>query len=285
VRSIDAGGRIGFVPLGSWWGHVLLGQRVDVLGERGRVTGVIGSIPPHFLAPEEREKVLGLDKMYVDVGATERGQVERLGVRVGDPVVPRAEFVELAVEGMLSGKAFDDRVGVALMCETMLALRDREHPNTVVGVGAVQEELGCRGAGTASELARPDVALVLECAPADDLPNRTERQAVLGEGPQVRLYDPTAVANRRLVRLIESVAREGGIPIQLAVRRTGGTDASAIQRHRAGVPAAVIAVPGRYIHSHVSIVHRRDYLAARRLLAEVVLRLDAERVEALTRFD
>jgi putative aminopeptidase FrvX len=284
VQRITDEGRLTFVPLGGWWGHVLLGQRVDIVTERGKVPGVIGSTPPHFLTTEERRRVLELDKMYVDVGASNRDQATGLGIRLGDPIVPAAEFREMAVEGVLSGKALDNRLGVGLMCDTMLALRDRRHPNTVIGVAAVQEEVGLRGAGTASEIARPDVAIVLECTPADDLPGGEDRQGVLGGGPQVRLFDPTAISNRRLVRFVETVAEECGVRIQPAVRRSGGTNAGAIHRSHAGVPTVVVAVPGRYIHSHVSLMQWSDYVGARTLALELVLRLDAAHVEEFTRF-
>jgi len=223
--------------------------------------------------------------MYIDVGASDRETVGKLGIRVGDAVVPRSEFTPLGTEGVLSGKAFDNRIGVALMCESLLALDRRDHPNTVIGVGAVQEELGTRGAQTATRLADPAVALVLECTPADDLPGQADRQANLGGGPQIRHFDPTAVSNRRLVRWVEQVAEEVGVPVQMAVRRTGGTDAGAIHRSGAGVPSVVIGVPARYIHSHVGLLQRADYEAARRLVLELLLRLDAERVERLVRFD
>jgi endoglucanase len=285
VQSVSAGGRLAFVTLGGWWGHVLLSQRVDVLTERGRVPGVIGSTPPHHLSPEQRKEVLGPEKMYVDIGAGNREQVEALGVRVGDSIVPASEFREMAVDHVLSGKALDNRLGVALMCETLLALGDHDHPNTVIGVGAVQEEVGMRGAGTASELARPDVAIVLECTPADDLPGQSECQAVLGGGPQIRLFDPTAISNRRLVRFVETVADECGIEIQLAVRRSGGTDAGAIHRTRDGVPSVVVGVPARYIHSHVGLFDWRDYVAARQLVLQTVLRLDSARAAAMTSFE
>jgi endoglucanase len=190
----------------------------------------------------------------------------------------------MAVAGVFSGKALDNRVGVALMCETLAAL-DGQHPNTVIGIAAVQEEVGLRGAGTAAELARPDVALVLECAPADDVPGRERGQAALGRGPQIRHFDPTAISNRRLVRLVEDVAAELEIPIQSAVRRSGGTDAGAIHRSRTGVPTVVIGVPGRYIHSHVTLIHWDDYTSARRLTRELVARLDRPTVERLTCFE
>jgi putative aminopeptidase FrvX len=290
VQKITDGGMLGFVPLGGWWGHVLLGQRVDVIlqGEivdgNPSVPGVIGSKPPHFLRSEERTRVLDLEQMYIDVGATSRKQVAELGISVGDPVVPHSEFVEFACRDILSCKAFDNRVGVGIVCETLLTLSKKKHPNTVVGVGAVQEEVGCRGAHTASAMARPDVALVLEGTPADDLPGFKDRQGVLGQGPQIRFQDPTAISNRRLVRLVQEVASDKGLAVQLAVRRSGGTDAKTIQSHSAGVPTVVIGVPARYIHTHVSLIHWKDYAAAAKLVLELVLRLDEKTVSALVDF-
>jgi endoglucanase len=285
VQSITADGRLALLPLGSWWGHVLLAQRVDVLTDRGRVPAVIASTPPHLLGSEQRGEVVPPEKALADLGVSSRAGVEALGVRVGDPVVPHAEFLPLGPEGLFSGKALDNRLGVALMCETLVALSRAEHPNTVIGVAAVQEEIGLRGAATACALARPDVALVLECTPADDLPGQSERQAALGAGPQVRWIDPTAASNRRLVRFVEGLAAELGIPIQLAVRRSGGTDAGAIQRTGEGVPTVVVGIPARYIHSHVGVFDARDYVAGRRLLFELVRRMDAARVAEFACFD
>lgn len=284
VQSVTEEGQLKFVPLGGWWGHVLLGQRVDVVAQAGPIPGVIGSKPPHFLEAAERDKVITLDKMYVDVGAGRGEEVAELGIQVGDPVVPHGEWVEMGVDGVLSSKAFDNRVGVGLLCEVLGALAKLEHPNTVVGVAAVQEEVGCRGATTASAGAAADVAVVLEGTPADDLPGFTERQGVLGRGPQVRLFDPTAISNRRLVRFVEGVARRLKIDIQLAVRRSGGTDARSIHTHDLGVPTVVVGVPARYIHTHASLIQWRDYVAAYRLVVGLMSRLDEETVASLTDF-
>jgi endoglucanase len=284
IQSISKEGRLNFLALGGWWAHVLLGQRVDIVTDEGKIPGVIGCKPPHFLSKAERNRVLELENMYIDVGATSREEVAELGVRLGDTVVPHTTFVELAAKDILSSKAFDNRAGIGLMCEAMLDLGATEHPNTVIGIGAVQEEVGCRGAGTASELARPDVGIILEGTPADDIPGVREKQAILGKGPQIRLYDPTAISNRRLVRFIESVAKDSDIDIQLAVRRSGGTDAKSIHLHGSGVPTVVIGVPARYIHSHVSLIHWRDYLATREHLREVLKRLDADTVNSFTDF-
>ncbi len=282
VQSITDEGRLRFVPLGGWWGHVLLAQRVQVLTDSGTIAGVIGSTPPHFLKGKERDQVLGLEKMYVDVGASSRRQVEDLGIRVGDAIAPHSEWVEFGVNGVLSCKAFDDRVGVGLLCELLRSLSATDHPNTVVGVAAVQEEVGCRGAATACEVASADVGIVLEGTPADDLPGFTERQSVLGGGPQIRLYDPTALSNRRLVRFVERTAEAHGIAVQTAVRRSGGTDARSIHMHGRGVPTVVIAVPARHIHTHVSLIQWEDYVNAYELLGHVVRGLDEESVRSFT---
>ncbi|MBI4585804.1 MAG: M42 family metallopeptidase [Planctomycetes bacterium] len=284
VQSVADDGTLSFVPLGGWWEHVLLAQRVDIITERGLVPGVVGSKPPHFLTSEERNKVLSLERMHIDVGAESLQQAQEFGVQVGDPIVPHAEFIPMANPRLLSSKAFDDRAGVALLVESLLELNGLSHPNTVIGVGAVQEEVGCRGAGTAAKLARPDVGIILEGAPADDTPGFTAsaRQAVLGKGPQIRFADPTAISNRALVRWTQEVARRHQIPVQLAVRKTGGTDAKSIHLHEQGVPTVVIAVPARYIHTHVSLIHLDDFLAARRLVVELVRSLEASAVAALT---
>jgi endoglucanase len=285
VQRIMEDGRLGFTALGGWWGHVLLAQRVNVLTELGElVPGVIGSKPPHFLQASERDKVLEIDNMYIDIGAASRKEAEDLGVRVGDPIAPHAELIELAAKDIISSKAFDNRVGVALLCEALLDLKEKPHPNTVIGVGAAQEEVGCRGAETSSTLARPDVSIVLEGTPADDLPGYVDRQAVLGRGPQIRFMDPTAISNRKLVRFVEQVAKDERIAVQIAVRKSGGTDAKSIQRHGPGVPTVVIGVPARYNHTHVSLIHFQDYVAARRLISAALARLDAETVEGLVDF-
>ncbi len=284
VQSIDAAGRLKFLALGGWWNHVLLAQRVDVITEGGKVPGVVSSFPPHFLKDKDKDELVDIEDMYIDVGAGSREQVAQLGIQLGDTIVPHSEFVELAGD-VLSCKAFDNRVGVGIMCEALRALSAGDHPNTLIGVGAAQEEVGCRGARTAGVVAEPDVALILEGTPADDLPGFSEPQARLGAGPQIRFFDPTAISNRKLVRFVQKTADDAGIPIQIAVRRSGGTDARSYQAHGVGVPTVVIGVPARYIHTHASLIQWQDYEAACRLTVELVRRLDAQAVDELVRWE
>ncbi len=284
VRHITKEGCLKFLPLGGWWDQVLLGQRVIVKTRKGDVLGVIGAKPPHLLSEDERKTIVEKKDMYIDVGATSRAEVEDAGVRVGDPVVPDARFAPLASGKTYLSKAFDDRVGCALMIELLQRFAGDAHPNVIYGASTVQEEVGLRGAGTAAEVVDPDVAIILEVDIAGDVPGiKDEQSAVkLGAGPTVLVYDRSMIPNLRLRDLVVETAEELGIPLQFSAIEAGGTDAGAIHRHKAGVPSIVIGVPTRHIHSHCAILHREDYDRAVELLAAVVKRLDAKTVAGLT---
>jgi endoglucanase len=139
VKHITKEGFLYFLPLGGWFDQVLLGQRVVINTSKGEVVGVIGAKPPHMLTADQRTKVIKKQEMYIDIGATSKKEVEEAGVRPGDPVIPRADFVSLANGKTYLSKAFDDRVGVALMISSLQALKDGEHPNTIFGVATVQD--------------------------------------------------------------------------------------------------------------------------------------------------
>jgi len=289
VQSITKSGLVKFIPLGGWWSHTLLAQRVRILTGDGReILGVIGSKPVHFLSDAEREKVIKLEDMFIDVGAVNGEEVEKeLGIQLGDPIVPESPFATLANPDLLMCKGFDNRVGMALLIQTMNLLSAKTHPNTVHGVATVQEEVGVRGATTAGHSVDPHVAIVLEGAPADDLPGMPEEecQARVGKGVQIRLMDPSAIMNRPLVDKAVLVARKKGISFQKAVRRTGATDAKAIHLHGKGVPTVVLGVPARYIHTHNSVIHLGDYLSGLRLAVELIGELDHETVKGFTDFE
>jgi len=278
VQAITKSGLIKFIPQGGWWPHTILAQRVRIrAGDGTEIIGAIGAKPPHLLGEGEREKVMKVDDMFIDVGAVSAEDVrDRFGIRLGDAIAPESSFTRMHNPDFLLCKAFDNRVGMALTIQTMLALRRVSHPNTVFGVGTVQEEVGIRGAQTAVFDVGPDVAVVLEGAPADDLPGapEDERQGVVGRGPQIRLMDPSAIMNRRFVQYALQIAEEHGIPHQVAVRKSGSTDARAIHLHGKGVPTIVLGVPARYIHSHNTMIHIDDYLNTLDLVLKLLQVLD-----------
>ncbi|MBK1854361.1 M42 family metallopeptidase [Verrucomicrobiaceae bacterium 5K15] len=288
VQNITPEGFIQFVTLGGWWPHTLLAQRVEISTRDGRkILGVVSSKPPHFLPESERGKVLSIEQMFIDVGAQSDFDLEKnYGVRVGDPVVPLTPFSVMQNEDLLMAKAFDNRVGMACAIQACQAVAATGHPNTMISTGTVQEEVGVRGATVAANYAKPDVVIVLEGPPADDTPgfNRHASQGAMGKGVQIRMQDPSAIMNPALSDLAVKVAEEEGIPYQVTVRSSGGTDARAFQLSGIGVPVIVLGVPARYIHSHNSIIDVNDYLAMVNLTMAMVQRLDQKQVDALTTF-
>lgn len=282
VQNVTGAGYVKFLTVGGWWAHTLLAQRVNILTKRDKVSGVIGSTPPHLLNAGSRDKVLDIKDLYIDIGAESAEQaVEEYGVKPGCPIVPYGPFMPMKNPKLFSAKAFDNRVGVGLVIETLQQLAD--HPNTVIGTGTVQEEVGLRGARTVTAAAQPDMAIVLEGPPADDLPGASSDtlQGKLGGGVQIRLYDPSMIANPRLTELTIETAITHQIPHQIAVRTSGGTDAGAIHQVGRGVPSIVLGVPARYVHSHVSIINIDDYQATLDLLLHLIPQLDSSTVDNL----
>jgi len=283
VSLISKDGFIRFQPLGGWWDQVMLAQRVVIKGSKGDVPGVIGSKPPHVLSPEERKKVVEMKDMFVDVGASSDEEVKEIGIKPGDPIVIDSPFTRMKKENMLMGKAMDDRVGCAVFIEVIKRLKDVEHPNTVFGVGTVQEEVGLRGAKTSAEFIDPDVAFAAEVSIAGDTPGvrENEAQAKLGKGPAIVVLDGSLIPNTKLRDLVVRTAEENEIPHQFQAGTRGGTDAGRIHLHGIGVPSLVVGVPTRYIHSHVAIMDHNDFENTVKLMVEVIKKLDREVVREL----
>lgn len=283
VRAVTDRGFLRFVPLGGWWPPVLLGSAVRIRGRGGEIRGVVGAKPPHFLRDEEKRKVVPMEEMCIDIGATSREEASARGIGPGDPAVPDVS-PSLADDGRIFiGKALDDRIGVAALLEATAHLAAAGHPNTILAVGTVQEEIGARGARTSVRLLQPDVCLVIEGTPADDGPGSAGEtvQGGLGRGPQIRIYDPSMLANRPLVDLAATTARELGLPYQTAVRESGGTDGGAIHLAGSGVPTLVLGIPVRYAHGPVGLSSLADLAATIALLVGIAGRLDAETVAGL----
>src|SRR5580765_2161218 len=281
VKSVNAEGFIQFLPLGGWWGHVVLGQRLIIRTRKGDVLGVVGSKPPHELREDDRKKVIEIKDMYLDVGATSDWDVKKkLDIRPGDPIVPDSSFAVMANPNLLLAKAWDNRIGCALAAETARRLVGQKHPNIVYAVAPVQEEVGLRGAKTSSSKIRPDVGIELDVGIAHETTG-TEGDEKLGGGPLVVIYDSTSIPNRRLRDLVIETAEELEQPLQFEAVERGGTDAGRIHMSGEGVPSLSMGVAARYIHSHISIIDRRDYEATVKLLVALVKRLDKKTVESL----
>jgi len=248
------------------------------------VFGVTGAKPPHILPPEERKKMVPKKDMYIDIGASSEEEVKERGVRPGDPIIPVSEFAILANPRTYMSKAWDDRAGCALFVQAIQRLAEESHPNTVYGVGTVQEEVGLRGAKTSAHVISPDVAIILEVDIAGDVPGiEPEESAIkLGQGPSLLVYDARMIPNLKLRDLVIETAQELAIPLQFSAMEGGATDGGMIHVHAEGVPSVVIGVPTRHIHSHVGILHRDDYDHALELIVALVRKLDETTVQGLT---
>lgn len=164
VSSIDDKGFLSFQTVGGWWEQVMLAQRVTVMTRGGNIPGVIGSKPPHILKPEARKKSVDKKEMFIDIGASSKEEALEFGVRPGDFVVPVCEFTVMKNEKYLMAKAWDNRIGCAIAIDVLRGLRGVNHPNTVYGVGTIQEEVGLRGARTSAHLIQPDIGFGVDVA-------------------------------------------------------------------------------------------------------------------------
>ncbi len=285
VKHISSEGYIKFTALGGWWDQVLLTQRVKIKTGKGDVTGVIGAKPPHLIPHEERTKTVVKNNMYIDVGATSDKEVERAGIRIGDPVTPYSEFTRLSIPKTYMAKAFDDRIGCAVLLSVLEKAKKQKNPNTIYGAATVQEEVGVRGATTSVELVDPDVAIILESDIAGDVPGikPEESSTKLGKGPSILMYDSRMIPNLKLRDMVIDTAKKKNIPLQFNAMEGGATDGSIIHIHKYGVPTVVIGVPTRHIHSHNSIVKRVDLDNTTDLVLSVVNKLNSHAVSDLVK--
>lgn len=270
IVQIEKEGSLRFRPVGGIDDRVLLAKKV-LIGDK-KVPGVIGSKPVHLLEPKQRQQVVRVAEMSIDIGASSKEEAEHL-VKVGDYATFDITFSELG-GGLraVKGKAFDDRAG----CAVLIELLKESYPFDLYAAFTVQEEVGLRGAKVAGYSIAPDVAFVLEGTVCDDMPKKKDISptTTVGLGPAITVMDRSVIADPRLVDLLVKTAQENGIPYQFKQPNMGGTDAGAIHLTRAGVPSAVVAVPARYIHSPVSLLSLNDLDNEVRLMHETLLKMN-----------
>ena len=259
VRYIDDNGYLKFSTIGGINDQMLMNQTVTVHSSVGEnVIGVIGSKPPHVTTPEERKKVVKADDMFIDIGAKDKEEAEKM-VKVGDVMTFNSLFVEYP-NNLIMGKALDNRVGCYVMIEVLKRVDTRA---TVYGVGTVQEEVGLKGAKTASFKLNPDLAFALDVTLSGDHPGIKPEEApvVIGKGPAVILADASGrgiLTQKSVKDMLIKAGDENDIPYQLEVSDGGTTDGTAIHLTREGIPTGVLSVPTRYIHTPVSVCSMED---------------------------
>ena len=264
VTGITDDGFLKFATVGGIDCRVIAGKAV-VVGD-SRLPGMIGCKAVHLVKDKEKDKALEADALYIDIGACNRESAMAL-VHPGDTCTFDAEIREFG-DGYIKSKAIDDRFG----CSVLLTLMQSDLPVDCIFAFTVQEEVGLRGALTASYRTAPDIALIVEGTTAADLPSVPEGKKVCktGSGVVIPFMDGSTIYNRELYKMLTGIADRNEIKWQTKNVISSGTDAAAFQRSRAGVKTAGIAAPVRNLHSPSCVAKKSDMEAVYKL-AELFL--------------
>lgn len=286
IRRVTPNGLLTMQMLGGWLDQALVDQRWVILGSKGAIHAVTGIRDIHVVPAEERTRVFPRTQIYLDVGAKNDAEVAAMGISAGDPVVPDSPFTVMNGTDNYLAKGWDDRVGCAVVVAAMRRLQNQAHPNQIFWTITTQEEVGLRGAHTAADVVKPDLAIALEGGITGDVfgGHPDETQARLGRGPGIFLYDSSALPNRKLVAFTKDTAAAKGIPLQTDLVQGYGDDSAELQKAVGGVPTVNLVVPVRYTHAHNGIMNRLDFDKMVDLLVAMLEKLDASAVEKVRDF-
>jgi len=267
VQHITNEGFIKFVEIGGWDERILPSMKVKLLGKK-EIVGIIGSIPPHILDEKERKKVYKIQDLWIDTGYNKE-ELSKFGIDVGTYIVPYSDFTK--TDDIIIAKALDDRVG----CFCLLNLIEiaKEVRNEVILSFTVQEEVGLRGARIVSNQLNPDLAVIVECTAAGDVPGIEEsrQSTVLNGGTAITVMDKRFIANKKYIDFVFDIAERRKIKLQIKKPLFGATDAGEIHLAKKGVPSIVISCPARYIHSPYSITKLANIYNTLEIAKEIIL--------------
>ncbi len=255
VSKITDNGSIKFKTVGGILTTVLVGKKVTI--GKDRVPGITGVKAIHLQSGGERDNMLNVSDIIIDIGAKDKQSAEKK-VKVGDYGTFESEAVEYG-DNLLKCKGLDDKVG----CVALLELLKMDTDLDLYAAFTTQEEVGCRGSIIATERVKPQFALVFEGTTCSDVYGTPEDKTVthLGDGCALTAMDNAAVSDREMFEMAKKVAEENNIPYQVKRTTMGGTDAGSIQKTGCGVKTVVISTPCRYIHSAVSVMNKNDFKA------------------------
>ncbi len=270
VKAVTDDGFLKISPVGGVDPHVVAGQRVNVYTKNGPVYGVLGRKAIHLLEAEERKKVTEIKDMWIDIGAKDRKEAEKV-VEIGDVATIAVGFEKLR-GNIYVARGFDDRIGSFAVVEALRLLSEEKgFSHKVTSVATVQEEIGVRGAITSSYAINPQIGFAVDVTHTSDMPGIDKNlfgDIKLGDGPVIA-RGPNI--NPRLFELLVKTAEENKIPYKVIAESRGtGTDANAIQLARGGVATALVSIPNRYMHTPVEVVSLDDVENCARLLAKTI---------------
>jgi len=279
VKNILQDGFIMFDKIGGVSDQLLLGRKVWVT--RNKLPGIIGIKAGHMQTPEESTQVKTIRECYIDVGASSREDVERMGIKIGDPIVFQSDFMEMDNKDLVCTKSVDNRIHCAILIELFKELKSMDFSGTLFGVITVQEEVGLRGAMMVANSIEPDYAIVLDTIPAGDTPDIHTEKALpvyLGKGPVCPIADGVRgnmnfqYIHPKVREIIEEQALAASIPLQVLTLIGDGytTDAASLSSSNKGIPVGILSTPRRYSHSPVELVNLNDAEGVLRIVKGIV---------------
>jgi putative aminopeptidase FrvX len=253
------------------------GQRVIIHGKKGKVKAVFGwpAIHTRLHSADQKETQPKIENLFLDCGARNKKELEKLGIHIGAVVTYEEGYDELAY-GNLIGRAFDNRIGGFMIAEVARLLKENKKklPYALYVVNAVQEEVGLRGAEMIARRIKPDIAIITDVTHDSTTPminKAIEGDIACGKGPSLA-YAP-AIHNK-LLEIVEKVAAGKKIPVQWrALSRSTGTDTDSFAYSNEGCPSVLISIPLRYMHTPVEMLHKDDIENTIRLIYETLLTL------------
>ena len=283
IRDIRRDGFVEVEPVGGWRDQSVYSQRWIIQTAKGPVLGYTGIESGHMVAQAGQvtkpanDVMFAAREMTLDVGATSRTDaIARLGLRPGLPITPAGSFSSLNGGSRYIGKAFDDRLGLAVITQAAEAVR-ASHPNQILLAATTQEEVGLRGAQVIYNQIKPDVVINIEACVAGDFPRYAAPPSTtypaLGHGPCLYTMDRSMIANNALMEWVIKTAQTKHIPYQFAAGLNYGQDGSALQL-RGGMPVINIGIPMRYAHQEAGVMDRGDYDATLKLLTALLTELN-----------
>lgn len=247
----------------------IAGRVYDIWTKKGPVHGVVGIKPPHLVSdPEEMKKVVPAEKLAIDVGARSRREAVAMGIDIFDPVLIKKELF-VVNKKYISARALDNRVGCAILIESLKEIKEINPRCRLSFVWSVQEEIGLRGATVVANTLKPDIAFAIDTFSTTDCPDAPSHltPVYLGKGPVLRMIDNRAIASAELRDAVVTIAARKKIPIQLGV--TGGTtDGASLQE--CGCRMLPLGIPLRYTHSPTELAHIDDIKSLARLIPAII---------------
>ena len=272
VAGFQDNGLIKMHPLGGMNGKVFSSQHMNLILEDGtKIPGITGSVPPHL--SKESKNADKFSDLTLDIGADDKEHIEKLGIKIGDMIIPDNKIVETIDGKKIISKAIDDRWGCGMVIELLKDIKDLDLNCTVIAGCTVQEEVGLRGAQTASQMLNPDVFIAVDSSPCGDIVKSPHAWGKFGDGFLLRFMDRVAIMHKGIKKLIIETAKENDIPYQYFYS-AGGTDAGRAQLTHGGIIVATIGLPTRYIHSTASMFHLDDHEAAKAIARALVKKMD-----------